>query len=240
MGRFVGETFTNWGNYLHVKINAPELLERELRALSLSRRDSRVLLSSVTDAYQYAERKYMITRRILEAFARNMYPGRISILTKSPLVVRDIDILKTLKSVEVGFTITTTDDDASRELEVRAPLVSARLEALRCITSAGIDTYAFIGPLLPHFFDRPDLIEELFAAIAATGVRSVFVEHINLRPYIRQRLIAMLGPTRPDVAALYSPEREKAARSNLDAQIREMIRKYSLKLRLDQVLTHGE
>ncbi|MGH8548093.1 MAG: radical SAM protein [Methylococcales bacterium] len=98
MGRFVGESFENWGNYLYVKVNAPELLAKELKALAPEKRGSRVLLSSVTDAYQYAERKYQITRRLLETFAEDNYPGLISILTKSPLVVRDIDVLRRLAS----------------------------------------------------------------------------------------------------------------------------------------------
>ncbi len=240
MGRFVGEPFANWGNYLYAKVNAPELLAKELKALSPAKRHSRVLLSSVTDAYQYAERKYLITRRLLETFAADNYPGLISVLTKSPLVVRDVDVLLRLVAPEVGFTITTTDDRASRELEVRAPLASARLEALRTLQAAGVPTYAFVGPLLPHFFDRADLIEELFAAIADTGVKTVFVEHMNLKAYIRGRLVNMLTPERPDAADLYSPRREKEARVRLDALILELLQRYGLSLRLGRVLTHGE
>jgi len=240
MGRFVGESFENWGNYLYVKVNAPELLDRELGALSLNKQRSRVLLSSVTDPYQYHERKYRITRRLIETFAEHKYQGLISILTKSPLVVRDTDILRRLPSTEVGFTITTTDDLASRELEVRAPLASARLEALRSLHAAGLSTYAFIGPLLPHFFGRPDLLNELFAAVAATGVQKVYVEHINLKSYIRSRLVNMLAPEQPDAGDLYSPKREKEARAQLDAIIQELVHRYGLSLRLGRVITHGE
>lgn len=240
MGRFVGETFENWGNYLYVKVNAPELLAKELGTLPTEKRRSRVLLSSVTDAYQYAERKYKIARRLLVTFADDEYPGLVSILTKSPLVVRDIDILRRLPSTEVGFTITTTDDRASRELEVRAPLASARLEALQELHAAGIPTYAFVGPLLPHFYDRPDLLDEIFSAIAATGVTSLFVEHINLKTYIRRRLVRMLTPERPDAVDLYSPKWEKEARERLDEIIEQLVRKYGLSLRLGRVLTHGE
>jgi len=240
MGRFVGESFDDWGNYLYVKTNAPELLDAELTALSPEKRQLRVLLSSVTDAYQYAERKYEVTRRLLEIFAAHEYPGLISILTKSPLVTRDIDVLLRLKSVEVGLTITTTDDKTSRELEVRAPLASARIETLNTLNAAGIRTYAFIGPLLPHFYDRPELLEELFAAVAGTGVRSVFVEHINLKSYIRNRLVGMLKDERPDAAELYSPAREKAARSRIDELVAELITRHGLTLRLGRVLTHGQ
>jgi len=240
MGRFVGEPFNNWGNYLYVKVNAPELLSKELARLSPSKRQSRVLLSSVTDAYQYAERKYQITRQLLGIFAQDNYPGLISVLTKSPLVVRDIDILQQLKSCEVGLTITTTDDRICRELEARAPLASARLEALELLHNAGISTYAFIGPLLPHFFNRLDLLDELFAAVEATGVKTVFIEHINLKSYIRNRLVQMLTPERPNAADLYSSKREKNARAQLDTHIQKLIQRYGLSLRLGQVITHGE
>ena len=240
MGRFVGESIDNWGNYLYVKINAPELLAKELNSLSPRKRESTVLLSSVTDPYQYAERKYEITRNLLNLFAQSDYPGMISILTKSPLVTRDIDILKRLPAVEVGLTITSTDDQVSRELEVRAPSVSARLEALRSLNAAGIPTYAFVGPILPHFFEEPALLERLFATIADTGVSSVFVEHMNLRPYIRKRIIRMLQGRRPDANEIYSPRREKEYRIWIDEYIKELVSKYGLSLRLGQVLTHGD
>lgn len=240
MGRFVGEPFENWGDYLYVKVNAPELLDKELTSLSTEKQHSRVLMSSVTDPYQYAERKYRITRRLLEIFAKHKYQGLVGILTKSPLVVRDIDVLHQIPFKEVGFTITTTDDHASRELEVRAPLASARLEALQSLNKAGIPTYAFIGPLLPHFYDRPDLLDELFAAVAETGVKKIYVEHMNLKSYIRKRLVNILSPEQPNAEDLYSPKREKEARAKIDELIQELIHRYDLSLRLGRVLTHGE
>ena len=132
------------------------------------------------------------------------------------------------------------DDRVSRELEVRAPLASARLEALQTLHASGIPTYAFIGPLLPHFFDQPKLLDGLFAAVAATGVKKVYVEHINLKPYIRNRLVNMLAAERPDAAELYSPNREKEARAQMDAFIEELVHRYGLCLGLGHVLTHGE
>jgi DNA repair photolyase len=240
MGRFVGESFQNWGSYLYAKINAPELLRKELQALDPKIRNSRVLLSSVTDAYQYAEKKYQLTRRILEILVEYEYPGLISILTKSPLVIRDIDLLKRLKSSEVGFTITTIDDLASRELEVRAPKTSERLIALRKLNEAGINTYAFIGPLLPHFYDRPKLLEELFASIASTGISSIFLEHMNLKQYIRKRLVDILTPTRPNASELYTPEHEQEAMIEINALIYKLAKHHHLELRLGQVLKHGK
>src|SRR5438093_11831028 len=191
-GRFVGEPIGNWGSYVYAKINAVPLFEVELAKLRRAGRAPSILLSSVTDAYQGAEKKYRLTRGILEALAREPYPGVVSILTKSPLVLRDADLLATIPRAEVGLTVTTTDDRLSRFVEVRAPLASRRLRTLAELHDAGVETYAFVGPLLPHFRYDPEALDELFAGLAKAGVSSVFVEQINLRPYIIQSLLQIL------------------------------------------------
>ena len=99
MKRFTGHT-EKWGKFIDVKINAPEVLEKEL---SRSPEKGTVLLGSVTDAYQPIERKYKITRAILEILLKHHFP--ISILTKSDLVVRDIDLLKKLMLMQKRQTI---------------------------------------------------------------------------------------------------------------------------------------
>jgi DNA repair photolyase len=130
----------------------------ELAKLRRAGRAPSILLSSVTDAYQGVEKKYRLTRGILEALAHEPYPGVVGILTKSPLVLRDIDLLAVIPRAHVGLTVTTTDDRLSRFLEVRAPLGSRRLETLAALAARGIETYAFVGPLLPHFrYDREAL-----------------------------------------------------------------------------------
>jgi len=101
------------------------------------------------------ESRYRLTRGILEVLARETYPGRVSILTTSPLVLRDVDVLQQIPQVTVGMTVTTTDDRLSRFLEVRAPLASRRLKTLQQLHAAGLPTYAFVGPLLPHFRYQP-------------------------------------------------------------------------------------
>jgi len=193
-GRFVNEPVANWGNYVYAKVNAVSLFEVELRRMRRAGRAPSPLLSSVTDPYQGAEKTYQLTHGILEALAREPYPGVVGILTKSPLVLRDVDVLRSLPRAEVGLTVTTTDDRLSRFLEVRAPLASRRLRTLAELHAEGIRTYAFVGPLLPHFrYDR-DAPDGVFAGLAKAGVDSVFVEHINLRPYITQRLRKVLDP----------------------------------------------
>jgi DNA repair photolyase len=238
MGRFVGERIEDWGNYVYVKKNAVSVLEKELSSWPQARRHASILMSSVTDPYQGIESKYQLTRGILEILAREQYPGLVSVLTKSPLVLRDVGLLKQLPQVEVGMTITTTDDRLSRFLEVRAPLASRRLKTLAELHEHGLPTYAFVGPLLPHFRYKPDLLEEVFASLSAVGVGSVFVEHINLKPYIRQRLWNVLDGESEEVRAVYSDAVSPQHRQVLEEMVLDLLGKYSLRMRLNQVLLH--
>jgi DNA repair photolyase len=239
-GRFVGEPIGNWGNYVYAKTNAVALFEAELAKLRRHGTAPTLLLSSVTDPYQGAEKTYRLTRGILEILAREPYPGVVSILTKSPLVLRDVALLAALPRAVVGLTVTTTDDKLSRFLELRAPLASRRLEALAALHANRIETYAFVGPLLPHFrYDR-DGLDALLAGIARAGVRQVYVEHINLRPYIQQRLGRALRATPPEVRAVYGGAKTDEHRRVLDAIVAELLEKHGLALRLNRVIYHRE
>jgi DNA repair photolyase len=239
-GRFVNEPVANWGNYVYAKVNAVSLFEVELGRMRRAGRAPSLLLSSVTDPYQGAEKKYRLTRGILEALAREPYPGVVGILTKSPLVLRDVDVLQSLPGAEVGLTVTTTDDRLSRFLEVRAPLASRRLRTLAELHAAGIRTYAFVGPLLPHFrYDR-NALDAVFAGLANAGVDSVFVEHINLRPYTTQRLREALDPEPANIQQVYRVASTAAHREALAAAIPELLQKHGLRLRLGKVLYHHE
>lgn len=142
MKRFTGHT-EPWGDFVDVKINAPELLAKEIK----KKKVGRVWISGVCDAYQPLERKYMITKQCLSILAENNWP--FTIQTKSPLVLRDIEILKSAGDAEVGFTITTADDKIRRIFEPGAPPVQKRIEALAELHAAGIKTFAMIAPILP-------------------------------------------------------------------------------------------
>jgi len=239
MGRFVDEPIGSWGDYVYVKINAVELAAQELARWSEDRRRATILLSSVTDPYQGVESKYRLARGILSELVNARYPGLISILTKSPLVERDIDVLTSLPNAEVGLTVTTTDDRISRWLELRAPLASRRLQTLKSLADSGVSTYAFVGPLLPHYRQAPELLDELFAGIAATGTRQVFVEHINLKQYIRQRMDPLLATEPQGVQNIYLDARSSEHRRALDDVVEELLVKHNLTLRLSEVLYHN-
>jgi DNA repair photolyase len=146
MKRFTGHT-EPWGSFTDVKLNAPEVLRRQLRR---AERGS-VMLSSVTDPYQPAEAEYELTRKCLDVLAQFKFP--VNILTKSPLVTRDIDIISKIENVEVGLTITTDDEKVRKVFEPCAPPVTDRIEALKKLHKAGINTFIFIGPVLPMNHD---------------------------------------------------------------------------------------
>ena len=141
-----------WGGFVDVKVNAPELLSREVA----KKERAGVWVSGVCDPYQPLEEKYRLTRRCLAILAVNCWPAIIQ--TRSPLVLRDIDIIQGAKDFEVGFSIGTADDAVRRLFEPGAPPIPERVVALETLHSAGIRTYAMIAPVLPGAEGLLDLL----------------------------------------------------------------------------------
>ncbi|MFI6578401.1 SPL family radical SAM protein [Nocardiopsis sp. NPDC050513] len=239
-GRQFGRSVQEWGDYLYVKKNAVELARTELAKMPEHKRQGTILLSSVTDPYQGHETKYRLTRGILNELDTVAYPGLVRILTKSPVVTRDIDLLAGLPRAEVGMTVTTADDKVSRWLEVRAPLASRRLRTLAELREAGIPTYAFVGPLLPHFATRPELLDDLFGRLADAGVNEVFMEHINLKRYIRERMDQVLADEPEEVREAYLQARTKEHRERLDAIVADLLAEHGMRLRFEEVVHHDD
>ncbi|UCE44241.1 MAG: radical SAM protein [Candidatus Bathyarchaeota archaeon] len=148
MRRFTGHKEA-WGSFVDVKINAASLLQHEIQR----KRIGRVWMSGVCDPYQPLEKKYEMTKKCLKILSNHNWP--VTIQTKSPLVLRDIGLLRGMEEVEAGFTITTTDDRIRRIFEPNCPPIHERIEALRKLHSAGIKTYAMIAPLLPNAEELP-------------------------------------------------------------------------------------
>ena len=165
MKRFTGHT-EPWGSFIDIKTNAPEVLHRQMRKAAAGH----VLISSVTDPYQAIEEKYKLTRGCLEVLLPHQ--SSVGILTKSPLILRDLDLLKQFKEVEAGFTITTDDDEIRKVFEPHAPPIQARIQALKTLFEAGLKTYAFIGPLLPM---NPEALSKKIRPY----VHSVLIDRMN-------------------------------------------------------------
>jgi DNA repair photolyase len=142
-----------WGEFVDVKINAPELLQKEIN----KKTRGGVWISGVCDSYQPLEAKYKLTRSCLEILVEHNW--QFTIQTKSPLVLRDIDVLRKGSDIEVGFTITTADDNIRQLFEPNAPLINERIKALEVLHQAGIRTFAMIAPMLPGAGELPALLQ---------------------------------------------------------------------------------
>mgnify|MGYP002348607411 FL=1 len=151
MRRFTGHK-EPWGEFVDVKITAADLLRKQI----LKKIPDRVWVSGVCDPYQPLEARYQLTRQCLEILIDNGWP--VSVQTRSPLVTRDIDILKKGREVEVGFSITTADDRVRVMFEPAAPSIPQRLKALAELHQAGIRTFVMIAPMLPGCEELPDLL----------------------------------------------------------------------------------
>ena len=156
MKRFTGHR-EPWGEFVDVKINAPQVLRRQLKRA----KPGTVLLSSVTDPYQPLEKTYRLTRGCLEALLEHDFS--VDLLTRSPLCLRDLDLIRQFKEIDVGFSLGTHDERIKALFEPRSPSLKSRAEALRALHRAGVGTYAFIGPMLP--LDPKALVAQLDGAI---------------------------------------------------------------------------
>jgi DNA repair photolyase len=151
MKRFTGHS-EPWGEFVDAKINAPDLLAGEIR----KKRPGTIWVSGVCDPYQPVERRYKLTRECIEIITRAGWP--LVVQTRSPLVVRDLDILTSAPEVQVGLSVTTADDQIRKLFEPRAPSIPSRIDALAKLHDAGVKTFAMIAPLLPGAEGLPDML----------------------------------------------------------------------------------
>ena len=142
MKRFTGHREA-WGKFVDVKVNAISLLKNEIK----NKEVGRVWISGVCDPYQPLEKEYELTKGCLEVLLKYGWP--VTIQTKSPLVLRDMESLTKFNDIEVGLTITTADENIRRIFEPKSPPVKQRIETLEKLRSEGVKTFAMIAPLLP-------------------------------------------------------------------------------------------
>ena len=142
MKRFTGHKEL-WGEFVDVKINAPDLLQREIGKMP----PGRVWVSGVCDPYQPLEKTYELTKKCLEILIQHDWP--ITIQTKSSLVLRDMNLLRGTDKIEVGLSVTTGDEEVRRLFEPGAPPIKERVKALDELHLASIRTFAMVAPMLP-------------------------------------------------------------------------------------------
>lgn len=162
----------NGGRDFEQKIYAKKFIAASLEAeLRKTDRREAIAIGTATDPYQPAERRFDLTRRILEVFAGEK-GRRLSITTKSDLIARDLDLLKAIacaNRLHVNMTVTTTDEELARKLEPRAPRPALRLEAVSVITAAGIEAGIFANPVMPLLTDTEENLDRVAAAAKAAG-----------------------------------------------------------------------
>jgi DNA repair photolyase len=188
---------------IYVKSNAAERLRQRLRRSDL--RGQTIAIGTATDPYQGAERQFRVTRRLLEVFAGTEGLS-LSITTKSPLVLDDLELLHELDrrhAVEVQVTITTVDRALARKLEPAAPDPEARLRTVRALSEAGIDVAVNCMPVMPGINDGEAVLEPLFEAALGAGAFDVRQQALFLRPASRDVFFPWLEREFPPLVSLY-------------------------------------
>jgi DNA repair photolyase len=166
---------------IFVKQHAAELLRQELRRV---RPGEEIAVGTATDPYQPAERRFEVTRAILEELAKHS-GFEIGIVTKSNLITRDAEILRRVAEnnrIFVNVTVTTLDVELARKLEPRAPRPDLRLETVRQLNLAGVDAGVICAPVLPEITDTPRDLEALVKAASEAGAKYIFANPLFLKP----------------------------------------------------------
>jgi len=187
---------------IYVKQHAADLLRQELRRVKPG---EEIAIGTATDPYQPAERRYEVTRAILEEFAR--HEGlELGIVTKSNLVLRDIDLLQEIgrkNDISVHVTITTLNVDLARILEPRAPRPDLRLEAVRRLNQAGINAGVSCSPVIPEITDSPRDLDAVARATAEAGGKHIFANPLFLKPCSAAVFMPFLEQEFPQLAENY-------------------------------------
>jgi len=187
---------------IFVKQQAAELLRSELKKV---KRGEEIAIGTATDPYQPAERRFEVTRAILEELARHSGLA-IGIVTKSNMVTRDAEILRRVgerNRVFVNVTVTTVDVELARKLEPRAPRPDLRLEAVRQLNLAGVDAGVICAPVLPEITDRPRDLEALVKAASEAGAKYIFANPLFLKPCSAAVFLPFLEEHFPNLVQLY-------------------------------------
>jgi DNA repair photolyase len=224
---------------IYVKQHAAGLLRQELRQVKPG---EEIAIGTATDPYQPAEKRYEVTRGILEELARHRNL-ELGIVTKSNLILRDADLLRQVarnNRLRVHLTITTLNVDLARLLEPRAPRPDLRLDAVRRLTLEGIETGVSCCPVLPGITDSPGDLEALVRAIAEAGARHVFANPLFLKPCSAAVFFPFLEQQFPQLVASYRERYKnraflpKAYRQRISQLMARLRQKYRISSRYDR------
>jgi DNA repair photolyase len=191
-----------YGASIRVKSNLVEVLRRELARRSW--KGEHVVVGTATDPYQPAEGRFRLTRGALETLADVSNP--FGIITRGPLIVRDIDVLQTASaraSVGVTVSIPTLDPEVWRRTEPGTAAPGRRLAMIRRLIDAGIDTSVGMAPILPGLSDRPEQLAEVVRAARDAGATAVWTNVLYLKPGTREHFLENLARDWPELLPMY-------------------------------------
>ena len=191
-----------WSSKIFVKVNAPDVLRNELRRPGWKREE--VALGTATDPYQAIERRYKVTRRILEALCEYRTP--VGIVTRSPMILRDIDVLRELSQragVTVCVSIATTDARIAREIEPTVALPAQRFRAVQRLSAAGIRAGVILAPILPGLTDDPAALNSVIQAAHDHGAHFVHHNVLHLGDVTRDAFFQFLQARHPALVPRY-------------------------------------
>jgi DNA repair photolyase len=223
-----------YGRSIRVKTNVVEVLRTQLARTTWQHES--VAIGAATDPYQPAEGRYRLTRGCLEALGAASNP--FSIITRGPLIVRDVDVLAEAArraKVSVTFSVPTLDDDVWRKTEPGTAHPRQRLRALKVLVDAGVRANVGMAPLLPGISDRPELIEQVVREAREAGACGVWANLLFLRAGTREHFLEALAEDYPEQLPAY--ERLYARRAYLGAaetrpvraQVAELTRKHGIR-----------
>ncbi|MGH2934331.1 MAG: radical SAM protein [Gaiellaceae bacterium] len=220
-----------YGRSIRVKTNVAEVLRRELARPSWQ--GDGIAIGAATDPYQPAEGRYKLTRACIEALAEAANP--FSIVTRGPLIVRDLDVLARAAKradVSVTFSVPTIDLDIWRRTEPGTAPPHQRLRALSQLVDAGIKVGVGMAPILPGLSDRPDRLADVVRAARAAGATGVWANLLYLKPGTKEHFLAALERDWPELLPEY--ERLYGRKAYLDAsevraQVRELAREHGVR-----------
>jgi DNA repair photolyase len=220
---------------IYVKQHAAELLRHDLRRVKAG---EAIALGTATDPYQPAERRYEVTRGILEEFARHR-GFELGIVTKSNLIVRDLELLQRVartNSLSVHVTITTIHTDLARILEPRAPRPDLRLDAVRTLRQAGLRVGVSCSPVIPGITDSPKDLEELIRGVAEAGAEYVFANPLFLKPCSAAVFLPFIEKNFPHLAEDYRHRYQDRAflPPSYSKRISELVRSLRAKYKINR------
>lgn len=233
MKRFTGHA-EPWGKFLDVRVNAAELLAREVRR----KKPGKVFVSSVCDAYQPAEKRYCLTRECLRVLIEaGFHP---SILTKSKLVARDFDILQGHSNCDVSCTLTTMDEQLRFRIEPGASPTRERIAVLEEACSRQIPAGAFLGPFMPGLSDTDEALDALISAVAPLPLSRIYADKLNPRPGVWNEVVPFLRRYHPHLLELYrrlffDQDEYRAYCTDLSGRLRAISASHGLSDRLNPV-----